>query len=71
MIKGAKTINEFKILKWVEDTFYPDSVQVKFITGDTAHIIDRNNDVMLVSVKSGKVEVISTSGKALTMEVDS
>lgn len=38
MIKGAKTIGQYKILKWVQETFEYGCVAVKF-TGDSTAII--------------------------------
>ncbi len=54
-VKNAKTINEYKILKWVEENFVPGSVNVKFLSENRAKITDKNNDAMTVTITDGNI----------------
>lgn len=57
VIRGAKTIAQYKILKWVNMHFEEDSVSIKFIDNCTAQIEDDNQDTMVVSYSNGQVLV--------------
>lgn len=57
-IKNARTINEYKIMKWVEENFMPDSVSVELISDTHAIITDRNKDTMEVVITNGNVAVV-------------
>lgn len=48
MIRGAKTIAQFKILQWVEDNFEENCVSVEFTSSDTATLTDKHGDSMSV-----------------------
>lgn len=54
-VKGAKTINEYKILKWIDENFMPGSVSVEFTSETSAQITDRNNDTMELSLVDDEV----------------
>lgn len=57
-VKGAKTINEYRILKWVDDNFQPGSVQVDFKDPVTAVLTDLQNNSMTVRITSNnEIEV--------------
>jgi hypothetical protein len=43
-IKGCKTVEQFKIMQWVEDNFVHGSVSVEFTDRDKATITDGNGD---------------------------
>lgn len=49
MIKGAETIAQYKILKWIEITFAEGRVNVNFLDDHTARLIDINHDTMIVT----------------------
>lgn len=57
-IKNTRTINEYKIMKWVEENFMPDSVSVELISDTHAIITDRNKDTMEVVITNGNVAVV-------------
>lgn len=57
-IKNARTINEYKIMKWVEENFMPDSVSVELISDTHAIITDRNKETMEVVITNGNVTVV-------------
>ena len=57
-IKNARTINEYKIMKWVEENFMPDSVSVELISDTHAIITDRNKETMEVVITNGNVAVV-------------
>ena len=48
IIKNANTIAQYKIMRWVEKTFYEDAVTVDFIDNESAIIADKAGDHMLV-----------------------
>lgn len=49
MIKGAKTIGQYKILKWIQKTFDYGCVAVKFTGDNTATITDTAGFCMNIS----------------------
>ena len=53
--KGAKTINEYKILRWIDENFMPDSVTVEFLSDTSAVITDKNNETMTLTLVDDKV----------------
>lgn len=57
-IKGVKTIDEYLIMKWVEETFMPGCVTVNFENG-FAVIRDKNGEMMVVSASGigGEIHV--------------
>lgn len=57
-IKNARTINEYKIMKWVEENFMHDSVSVELISDTHAIITDRNKETMEVAITNGNVTVV-------------
>ena len=57
-IMNTRTINEYKIMKWVEENFMPDSVSVELISDTHAIITDRNKDTMEVVITNGNVAVV-------------
>lgn len=57
-IKNTRTINEYKIMKWVEENFMPDSVSVELISDTHAIITDRNKETMEVVITNGNVTVV-------------
>ena len=57
-IKNARTINEYKIMKWVEENFMPDSVSVELISDTHAIITDHNKETMEVVINNGNVTVV-------------
>ena len=57
-IKNTRTINEYKLMKWVEENFMPDSVSVELISDTHAIITDRNKDTMEVVITNGNVAVV-------------
>lgn len=58
MVKGAKTISQYKILKWVEENFVKASVKVKFTDKNTAILTDCNHDELVVSYDPDKGIVV-------------
>lgn len=48
MIKGAKSIAQYKILKWVDENFVEGSVTIEFWEDDRALICDLNGDQIIV-----------------------
>lgn len=57
-IKNTKTINEYKIMQWVEENFMPGSVSVELISDTHAIITDRNKETMEVAITNGNVVVV-------------
>lgn len=56
MVKGAKTIAQYKIYKWVDENFQPDSVRVEFMSESSATIIDATGSSLALFVdENGKV----------------
>ena len=55
MIRGAKTIQEYKILKWIEETFEENSVTVNFLENGHAQIFDKDNGAMEVAYKDNQI----------------
>lgn len=56
-VKNARTINEYKIMKWVEEAFVPGSVSIEFISDASAIITDRNNETMKLTIVNDEVVV--------------
>lgn len=54
-VKNAKTINEYKIMKWIDENFTVGSVSVEFVSDTQAMITDRNNETMSVMIVNGNV----------------
>ena len=59
-IKGAKTINEYKLRKWTAENFNDGTVDFKiYDSGDSAVISDKQNEKMTIGIGlDGKVSVI-------------
>jgi len=57
-IKNAKTINEYKIRKWIEQIFVPGSVSIEFVSDTSAIITDRDNKTMKVTIVAEEVKVV-------------
>lgn len=57
MVKGANTIEEYKILEWVEQNFIKGSIDVSFIENGNAIIEDGKGERMEIHYKDGKIEV--------------
>ena len=49
MIKGVKTIAQFKIAKWVEENFISGSVEITFTSDNSAIITDAVGHVLEVT----------------------
>ena len=49
-VKGAKTINQYKILKWVEENFVSGSVDIEFVSETEAQLTDKNKDKINVVI---------------------
>lgn len=60
-IKGAKTINEFKLRKWTAENFIDGSVEFQIAdSGDSAVIRDKQGEEMTIGIGlDGKVSVIN------------
>lgn len=56
-VKNARTINEYKIMKWVEETFVPGSVSIEFISDTSAIITDHNYETMKLTIVNDEVVV--------------
>lgn len=54
-VKGAKTINEYKILKWIDENFVHGSVSVEFLSETSAVITDCNNETMKLTLVDNEV----------------
>ena len=48
MIKGAKTIAEYAIRKWINQNFYCGCVHITEMHGNEAFIEDKTGDCMIV-----------------------
>ena len=48
MIKGAKTIAEYAIRKWINQNFYSGCVHIKEIDSNEARIEDETGESMIV-----------------------
>lgn len=53
MVKGAKTIAQYKILEWVSEYFEPNTVKVVFDHADRAVVTDRDGDRLKVEYIPG------------------
>ena len=58
MVNGAKGINEYKILKWIDENFESGSVSMKMIDDTTAEITDCKGDKLSVCIVKGSVKVL-------------
>lgn len=60
-IKGAKTINEYKLRKWTADNFTDGSVEFQISDGgDSAVIRDKQGGEMTIGIGlDGKVSVLN------------
>lgn len=55
MIRGAKTIQEFKILQWVQENFEENSITVTFLENGHAQIFDKVGGAMEVAYKDNQI----------------
>lgn len=55
MIKRAKTVQEFKILKWVEENFEENTVSVTFLENAHAQIVDKVNGAMEIAYENNQI----------------
>lgn len=69
-IKGAKTVNEYKLRKWTEENFQDDAVTFFMNqSADQAILADKEGQKMTIGINSvGKVEVI---GYEIAVQKDS
>ncbi len=58
VIKNANTIAQYKILRWMDENFFPSSVTAEFTERDTAIITDRTGDSMEVAYDTVADQVI-------------
>lgn len=49
MVKGTKTVAQFKIAEWVEENFISESVEISYTGDNSATITDTEGDVMKVT----------------------
>lgn len=64
MIKGAKTIQEYKILQWVQENFEEGCITVQFMDNGHAQLFDKAGGAMEVAYQDNKiVEVRSDVAK--------
>lgn len=67
-IKEMETIEQYKLMRWVNEHFKENTVHVEFGNSHDAQIIDENGDVMLICVtKDGTIKVVSTNGKRVAV----
>lgn len=56
-IKGAKTIEQYKILQWVQTQFEEDSVTIIFMDAESAIVRDRYGGNMIVRFNKNKKKI--------------
>lgn len=59
-VKGAKTVNEYKLRKWTEENFQDDSVTFCMSSADQAVLADKKGQKMTIGINAeGRVDVIN------------
>lgn len=62
MIKGAKTIAEYAIRKWINQNFYCDCVHITEMHGNEAFIKDKTGDCMIVVYDPSVIMLVDEEG---------
>lgn len=73
-VKGAKTINEYKLRKWTEENFQEGTVTFCLSqSADQAVLVDKKGQEMTIGINSlGKVEAINYGrNRAIAVQKDS
>lgn len=61
-VKGAKTINEYKLRKWTEENFIDGSVTFQLSDAAKAELTDRKGHKMTIGInQDGKVDILEYS----------
>ena len=55
MVKGAKTIAQYHIMKWLDANFYMQALKVEQLDGATVKITDINGDTAYVMYRDDTV----------------
>ena len=65
MIKGAKTIQEYKILQWVQENFEEGRITVQFLGNGHAKLFDKVGGEMELAYQNNEIVEISKNGDFL------
>lgn len=63
MVKGAKTIAQFKILSWAEENFCMPMFKIKLLDASSIRIEDKTGDTMTLSFDEKTNEIINPETK--------
>lgn len=55
-IKNIDSIAQYKIMQFIQDTFYMDKITVSKIDSDTLKVTDRYGESILLEYKNGTVQ---------------
>lgn len=58
VIKGTKTIAQYKIMQWVQENFIDNAVEVEFTGSNTATIKDTVGAVLKVKFENDEIKEI-------------
>lgn len=73
MVKGANTINQYKILKWINQSFYNENdggVKTELVDKDVVNITDRDGNSMKISINGNNQIIDYDTQEVLEQDID-
>ena len=61
VIKGVKTIAQYKIMRFINQNFYPETLEIELIDGQTVKGTDRTGESMIFRWNEEK-KIVETEG---------
>ena len=61
VIKGVKTIAQYKIMQFINQNFYPETLEIELIDGQTVKGMDRTGESMIFRWNEEK-KIVETEG---------
>lgn len=61
VIKGVKTIAQYKIMQFINQNFYPETLEIELIDGQTVRGTDRAGESMIFRWNDEK-KIVETEG---------
>ena len=69
VIKGVKTIAQYKIMQFINQNFYPETLEIELIDGQTVKGTDRTGESMIFRWNEEKKTVETEDYRMLLTEI--